>query len=336
MASQRAHPSGIDALRPDPRPGIPKQLQASYLLWLVAVAAGVFETALVVVDATFGEVGSPAEVAVGVTVRLLAFTGLVVLAVQLRRGRNWARVALAVLYGGLGTLSLVIGPVTWLAGGGIADRRGGRGRPGVGAVCGQPGRAPGGGHGGVGAAVPPGRQRLPPSIHTGCRGEREAAGTGRRRRGQVIDVGEHPAATQQERAWLREVTMAKLPDLNTADLDAAGRIVAGTPAPRASRTRKRMRRICIQRPNNKWDCRWLQVLPLGLRDPDSFERAVSTPEPTEGRHEEGDRVRVPVAGRVMQALRSREEDRWGGLEHMAGRCPTSTMPHEPLSGAAGR
>jgi hypothetical protein len=48
-------------------------------------------------------------------VRLLAFTGLVALAAQLRRGRNWARVALAVLYGGLGTLSLVIGPVTWLA-----------------------------------------------------------------------------------------------------------------------------------------------------------------------------------------------------------------------------
>jgi hypothetical protein len=82
------------------------------------VAAGVFETALVVVDATSGEVGSAAEVAVGVAVRLLAFTGLVALAVQLRRGRNWARVALAVLYGGLGTLSLVIGPVTWLAEGG--------------------------------------------------------------------------------------------------------------------------------------------------------------------------------------------------------------------------
>jgi hypothetical protein len=27
----------------------------------------------------------------------------------------------------------------------------------------------------------------------------------------MIDVGEHPAATQQERAWLREVAMAKLP-----------------------------------------------------------------------------------------------------------------------------
>jgi hypothetical protein len=118
MASQPPHPSRTDALRPDPRPGIPPQLQASYRLWLVAVAAGLFETALVVVDATSGEVGSTAAVAVGVAVRLLAFTGLVALAVQLRRGRNWARVALALLYGGLGTLSLVIGPVTWLAEGG--------------------------------------------------------------------------------------------------------------------------------------------------------------------------------------------------------------------------
>ena len=118
MASQPIHPSRTDALRPEPRPGIPRQLRASFRLWLVAVAAGVFETALVVVDATSGEVGSAAEVAVGVAIRLLAFTGLVALAVQLRRGRNWARVALAVLFGGLGTLSLVIGPVTWLAEGG--------------------------------------------------------------------------------------------------------------------------------------------------------------------------------------------------------------------------
>jgi hypothetical protein len=120
MVKQGAYPAGM--FRPGPRPGIPKQLQASYLLWLAAVAAGVFETALVVIDATDGEVGSPAELAVGVAVRLLVFTGLVALAVQLRRGRNWARVALAVLYGGLGSLSLVIGPVTWLAeGGSLAD-----------------------------------------------------------------------------------------------------------------------------------------------------------------------------------------------------------------------
>ena len=96
----------------------PGQLRASFGLWLLAVAAGVFETTLVVVDATAGGVGSAAEVAVGVTIRLLAFTGLVYLAAQLRQGRNWARIALAVLYGGFGTLSLVIGPVTWLTDGG--------------------------------------------------------------------------------------------------------------------------------------------------------------------------------------------------------------------------
>ena len=101
-----------------PGPGIPRQLQASYLLWLLAVAAGVFETALVVIDATDGEVGSATQLTVGVAVRLLVFTGLVYLAAQLRQGKNWARVALAVLYGGIGTLSLVIGPVTWLAEGG--------------------------------------------------------------------------------------------------------------------------------------------------------------------------------------------------------------------------
>jgi hypothetical protein len=96
----------------------PGQLRASVWLWLLAVAAGLFETTLVVVEATTGDVGPAAEVAVGVTVRLLAFTGLVYLAARLRQGRNWARIALVVLYGGFGTLSLVIGPVSWLAEGG--------------------------------------------------------------------------------------------------------------------------------------------------------------------------------------------------------------------------
>jgi hypothetical protein len=96
----------------------PRLLRASSWLWLLAVAAGLFETTLVVVEATAGDVGSVGNVALGVTVRLLAFTGLVYLAARLRQGRNWARIALAVLYGGFGTLSLVIGPVTWLAEGG--------------------------------------------------------------------------------------------------------------------------------------------------------------------------------------------------------------------------
>jgi hypothetical protein len=118
MVSEGVQPSEIDAFAPEPRSGIPTQLQASYRLWLLAIAAGLFETVLAVVEATSGNPGSATEVAVGVAVRLLAFTGLGYLATQLRLGRNWARVALAVLYGGLGTLSLVVGPVTWLAEGG--------------------------------------------------------------------------------------------------------------------------------------------------------------------------------------------------------------------------
>ena len=122
MARQGVHPPGLDASRPDPPSGVPKQLQTSFRLWLVAVAAGLFETTLVVVDATDGSVGSASQVAAGVAVRLLVFTAAVYLATQLRQGRNWARVALAVLLGGVGTLSLVIGPVTWLAqGGSLAD-----------------------------------------------------------------------------------------------------------------------------------------------------------------------------------------------------------------------
>jgi hypothetical protein len=159
MVKQDAHSAGMDTFRQGPRPGIPKQLQASYLLWLVAVAAGVFETALVVVDATSGDVGPAAQVAVGVAVRLLAFAGLVYLAVQLRRGRNWARVVLAVLYGG--DRHPVAGDRSgYLAGrGGIAQRRRGGGGSRVCAVRGQPGCAPGGCHRGSDPDAHPGRQR---------------------------------------------------------------------------------------------------------------------------------------------------------------------------------
>jgi hypothetical protein len=90
MTKQATDPLGMDASRRDPGSGIPTQLLASYRLWLLAVAAGVFETALVVVDATDGEVGSAAQVAVGVAVRLLVFTAAVYLAARLRQGRNWA------------------------------------------------------------------------------------------------------------------------------------------------------------------------------------------------------------------------------------------------------
>ena len=46
---------------------------------------------------------------------MFAFVGFLIS--YLRRGRNWARLSLAVLLGCFGTLSLVIGPVQWLAAG---------------------------------------------------------------------------------------------------------------------------------------------------------------------------------------------------------------------------
>jgi hypothetical protein len=52
MVSEGAQPSGIDLVRPEPRPGIPTQLQASVVLWLFAIAAGLFEAAAETVVAT--------------------------------------------------------------------------------------------------------------------------------------------------------------------------------------------------------------------------------------------------------------------------------------------
>jgi hypothetical protein len=65
-----------------------------------------------------GMSGPGGRAGAGVAVRLLVFTGAVYLAAQLRLGKNSARVALAVLLGGIGALSLVIGPAAWLVEGG--------------------------------------------------------------------------------------------------------------------------------------------------------------------------------------------------------------------------
>ena len=37
--------------------------------------------------------------------------------IQMRRGKGWARITLAILLGGIGTLSLVVDPISWLAAG---------------------------------------------------------------------------------------------------------------------------------------------------------------------------------------------------------------------------
>jgi hypothetical protein len=106
---------GTDAFTLAPRPGTPRDVQAAFLLWLAAVALGGFETALAVIDAVSGGLGAGPGILVGVAIRLLVFTVAVYLIACMRLGRNWARVTLAILLGGIGLLSLLIGPVIWLA-----------------------------------------------------------------------------------------------------------------------------------------------------------------------------------------------------------------------------
>jgi len=91
---------------------VPKPVHAAFVLWIAAVAAGVFETILAVID--LAPEGLGAGVVAGVVVRLAVFTAAIYLAVRLRLGRNWARVSLTILLGVVGTLSLVIGPIQWL------------------------------------------------------------------------------------------------------------------------------------------------------------------------------------------------------------------------------
>lgn len=53
----------------------------------------------------------------GLAVRLSIYAVVLAVALRMRAGRNWARLALAVGLGIFGTLSLVIEPVSWLVDG---------------------------------------------------------------------------------------------------------------------------------------------------------------------------------------------------------------------------
>ena len=98
---------------------MPREVQASFVLWLTAVAAGLVETSIRVIDALLMGLASGSGGEAGVTdviVRLIVYTVAVYIITQMRLGKRWARLALTVLLGGIGTLSLVIDPISWLAG----------------------------------------------------------------------------------------------------------------------------------------------------------------------------------------------------------------------------
>ncbi|WP_327417385.1 hypothetical protein [Streptomyces sp. NBC_01233] len=90
----------------------PAPVRAAFALWVTAVAAGAFETALMV-----GR--DPAEgFGAGLAVRLAVFTAAVLVAVRMRRGAGWARITLAIGLGVLGIASLVVEPLGYLLDGG--------------------------------------------------------------------------------------------------------------------------------------------------------------------------------------------------------------------------
>jgi hypothetical protein len=116
--------TGAAAFKLGPPPGVPKEVQASSLLWLTAVGAGVLETFIRIIDAlAMGWAsGSGGEtdltgVITGVVIRVIVYTLVVYIITRMRLGKRWARLSLAVLLGGIGTLSLIIDPMSWLAAG---------------------------------------------------------------------------------------------------------------------------------------------------------------------------------------------------------------------------
>lgn len=93
------------------RPGVPGAVTLSIAVWLSAILAGVVEA---LVHRWLPDPPSGGALAVRFGIYLV----LAVLVLSLRSGRNAVRLAVALLLGGLGTLSLLVEPVTWLLDGG--------------------------------------------------------------------------------------------------------------------------------------------------------------------------------------------------------------------------
>jgi hypothetical protein len=90
---------------------VPRAVRLSVVLWLAAIATGGVEA---LVRLLLPEPPTPAQL----TVRFAIYTAFVVLVLALHTGRNTVRWAVAVLLGGIGTLSLVVEPLDWLLAGG--------------------------------------------------------------------------------------------------------------------------------------------------------------------------------------------------------------------------
>jgi hypothetical protein len=117
----RGRATGEAAFRHGPLPGVPREVQASFLLWLTAVGAGVVEMVVHFIYSLSVESSTGSGVISSAVIRVIVYTVVVYIIAQMRLGKRWARVTLAVLLGVIGTLSLVIDPISWLAGGNSLD-----------------------------------------------------------------------------------------------------------------------------------------------------------------------------------------------------------------------
>lgn len=100
---------------------VPGEIKKSFLFWLVAVAAGVFEMVISVTEILSRDSGPGSSIFIAVGIRTIIFAGLVYIMMKMYRGRNWARIVLAILLGGIGTFSLVIDPIQWIMEGNSLD-----------------------------------------------------------------------------------------------------------------------------------------------------------------------------------------------------------------------
>lgn len=92
--------------------------------WVAAVLAGAVEATGMAVAWTLGDLPgvSGGSLAVGLGVRAAVYTIVLLVVARFWRGRNWARITLALGLGVVGMLSLVMEPISWLAEGhSVAD-----------------------------------------------------------------------------------------------------------------------------------------------------------------------------------------------------------------------
>lgn len=97
---------------------VPHEVFQSFLLWMIAIGAGIFEMTVAVIDYISTHAGSEiGGILIHVATRSMLFAALVYIMFRMLRGKNWARIALALLLGGIGLLSLTIDPIQWLMSG---------------------------------------------------------------------------------------------------------------------------------------------------------------------------------------------------------------------------